>query len=221
MIKISIKIYTYVIVAITFSGALNAHAASGEEVYKSACSTCHDSGAGQAPRVTHRDEWLPRWQRGRDAMHEAGIKGVPNTAMAAKGGFSKLSDEEVKAAVDYILARTGFQESLVVKSAATGASAVTQSSASGAAVDDNTLQKQVAEALRNGMAAGAQIENVEGKLLVRGVNIRVSVRGGTVTLEGMPEKRDIITNAEKIARSVNGVRRVDNKMVAAGLLDWD
>jgi osmotically-inducible protein OsmY len=171
--------------------------------------------------VTHREEWLPRWQRGRDTMHEAAIKGVPNTAMAAKGGYAKLSDDEVKAAVDYILARTGFQENLVVKSSATGASATTQSNASGAAVDDNTLQKQVAEALRNGMANGAQIENVEGKLLVRGVNIRVSVRDGAVTLEGMLAKPDIISRAEQIAKSVNGVRRIDNKLVASGLFDWD
>src|SRR5690349_20535211 len=118
MKKILIKTITYILLLI----ASSTYAASGDEVYKSACSTCHDSGAGQAPRVTHRDEWVSRWQRGRDAMYEAGIKGVPNTAMAAKGGFSKLSDAEVKAAVDYILARTGFQESLVVRSAATGAS---------------------------------------------------------------------------------------------------
>jgi cytochrome c5 len=217
MKKISIKTISYMLMVI----ASNAHAASGEEVYKSACSTCHDSGAGQAPRVTHRDEWVSRWQRGRDAMHEAGIKGVPNTAMAAKGGFSKLSDAEVKAAVDYILARTGFQESLVVRSAVPGPSVAAQPGASGAAVDDNTLQKQVAEALRNGMASGAQIESVEGKLLVRGVNIRVSARDGAVTLEGMLEKPDIISRAEKITGSVNGVRRVDNKLVAAGLFDWD
>src|SRR5262245_30411314 len=133
MIKISIKTINYVLIAAT----LNAHAASGEDVYKSACSTCHDSGVGQAPRVTHRDEWAPRWQRGRGAMHEAAIKGVPNTAMAAKGGFSKLSDEEVKAAVDYILARTGFREDLVVKNAAPAATmAAAAPQAVGSTVDD-------------------------------------------------------------------------------------
>jgi len=207
------------------SGVLNVHAATGEEVYKAACSTCHDSGVGQAPRVTHRDEWESRWQRGRTAMHDAAVKGVPNSAMVAKGGFSKLSDAEVKAAVDFILARTGYQESLVVKSVAPAvpaAGSIAQPRASGPAVDDQTLQTQVAEAIRRNLAPdGAQIENVEGKLLVRGVNIRVSARDGAVTLEGMLEKPDIISRAEKITGSVNGVRRVDNKLVAAGLFDWD
>ena len=87
---------------------------------------------------------------------------------------------------------------------------------------DATLLQQVAEALRRDLApAGAQIESVEGKLLVRGVNIRVSVRNSVVTLEGAPEKSDVIARAEKIARSFRSVQRVDNRMVAAGLLDFD
>jgi len=210
------------------SGVPNVHAATGEEVYKATCSICHDDGSGRAPRLTSRDEWQPRWQRGRAAMHDAALKGVPNSAMVAKGGFSKLSDADVKAAVDFILARTGYQESLVVKSVAPAVPAVpaagpvAQPRAGGPPVDDRTLQTQVAEAIRRDLApAGAQIENVEGKLLVRGVNIRVSVRDGAVTLEGMLEKPDIISRAEKITGSVSGVRRVDNKLVAAGLFDWD
>jgi len=204
---------------------MNVHAATGEEVYKATCSICHDDGSGRAPRLTSRDEWQPRWQRGRAEMHDAALKGVPNSAMVAKGGFSKLSDADVKAAVDFILARTGYQESLVVKSVAPvvpAAGPVTQPRPSGPPVDDRTLQTQVAEAIRRDLApAGAQIENVEGKLLVRGVNIRVSVRDGAVTLEGMLEKPDVISRAEKITGSVSGVRRVDNKLVAAGLFDWD
>ena len=203
--------------------AANAHAAAGEAVYKAACNVCHDSGAGNAPRVTHRADWEPRWQRGRAAMHQGGIKGVPNSAMGPKGGFANLSDDDVKAAVDYILARTGYQDSLVIK---TAPAAVTLAPAakpqtSNAPVADTMLLRQIAEALRQAFAPGAQIESVDGKLLVRGVNIRVSVRDAVVMLEGTPEKPDVIARAERIAKSFRSVQRVDNRLVAAGLLDFD
>ena len=203
--------------------AVNVHAASGEAVYKATCNVCHDSGAGNAPRITQRDEWAPRWQRGRTAMHEAAIKGVPNSAMGAKGGFANLSDDDVKAAVDYILARTGYQESLVRKPviATVPAVATMLPQVSNAPVDDKVLLQQLADALRKELAPGAQIENVDGKLLVRGVNIRVSVRDAVVTLEGAPEKPDVIARAERIAKSFRSVQRVNNRMVAAGLLDFD
>ncbi len=220
--KISIKTNSYIIFGLLLLLGANVHAATGEAVYKATCNICHDSGAGLAPRITHREDWAPRWQRGRAAMHEGAIRGVPNSAMTAKGGFTQLTDDAVKAAVDYILTRTGYQESLVVKSVAPAASAVAQPRADAAPVDDNTLLRQIAEALRQDLApAGARIESVEGKLLVRGVNIRVSVRGGVVMLEGTPEKPEVIARAGQIATSFSGVRRVDNRMVAAGLLDFD
>lgn len=199
------------------------HAADGAAVYKATCSSCHDSGAGQAPRITHRDEWTPRWQRGRAAMHEAAIKGVPNSAMAAKGGYAQLSDNDVKAAVDYILARTGYQDHLAAPpgSVAAPVAAVIKPQVSNAPVADPVLLRQIAEALRRELAPGAPIENVDGKLLVRGVNIRVGVRDSIVTLEGTPEKPEVVGRAEQIAKSFRSVERVENRLVAAGMLDFD
>ena len=83
----------------------NALAAAGEAVYKSKCSSCHDSGAGQAPRLSVREDWLTREPRGRAAMHESALKGIPATAMAAKGGYAELTDAEVRDSVEYMLAR--------------------------------------------------------------------------------------------------------------------
>ncbi len=225
MLKNAIKTNTYtaslLIAMLSLPAGPAAHAASGEAIYQATCNTCHDSGAGLAPRLTHAEDWAQRWPRGRAALREAAIKGVPNSAMAAKGGFVQLSDAEVVAAVDYMLARSGYRESASVKPATLSPTVVTPQT-SNAPVDDATLLQQVAEALRRDLApAGAQIESVEGKLLVRGVNIRVSVRNSVVTLEGAPEKSDVIARAEKIARSFRSVQRVDNRMVAAGLLDFD
>ena len=203
------------------SACITGHAATGEAVYKATCNSCHDSGAGLALRVTHAEDWTQRWPRGRAALREAGVKGVPNSTMAPKGGFSKLSDSDVIATVDYMLARAGYKDAYAV-TPAVQAQSTRPPQTSNAPVDDATLLKQVAEALRLALApSGARIESVEGKLLVRGVNIRVSVRDSVVMLEGTPEKPDVITKAEQIAKSFRSVQRVDNRMVAAGLLDFD
>lgn len=216
----------FLIALLVLCVARSADAADGAAVYKATCATCHDSGAGLAPRITHRDEWASRSQRGRAAMHEAAIKGVPNSAMAAKGGYAQLSDNDVKAAVDYILARTGYQDNPAAKPApVTGSVAavtsVTTPQTSNAPVVDSVLLRQIAEALRQEFSPSAIIENVDGKLLVRGVNIRVGVSNSVVTLEGTPEKPDVVGKAEQIAKSFRSVERVDNRLVAAGMLDFD
>lgn len=216
-----IKTNTYTIFAIAMAVGAVSHAATGEAIYKATCNSCHDSGAGLAPRITHPEDWTQRWPRGRAALRDVALRGVPNSAMAPKGGFSQLSDSDVIAAVDYMLARSGYRESVEVKTGALAQSALPPQT-SNAPVDDATLLTQIADALRRELApAGARIENVEGKLLVRGVNIRVSVRHSVVMLEGTPEKPGVIAQAEKIARSFRSVQRVDNRMVAAGQLDFD
>ena len=56
---------------------------------------------------------------------------------------------------------------------------------------------------------------------MRGVNIRVAARDGVVTLSGAVEKGDVIPRAQAIARSVAGMRSVESRLVAAGMLDFD
>ena len=76
---------------------------SGESVYNEACMACHSSGAGGAPIVGEVDQWSERIAKGRDALHTSGLKGVEGTSMMAKGGRADLSDEQVMAAVDYMI----------------------------------------------------------------------------------------------------------------------
>lgn len=76
---------------------------SGEAVYNQACMACHSSGAGGAPIVGEVDQWSERLAKGRDALHQSGIQGVAGTSMMAKGGRADLSDEQVMAAVDYMV----------------------------------------------------------------------------------------------------------------------
>lgn len=80
-------------------------AATAEETYKSACSTCHDAGVANAPKLGDKAAWAPRIKQGKDALYKAALQGKPGTAMVAKGGFANLSDADVKAVVDLMLAK--------------------------------------------------------------------------------------------------------------------
>ena len=77
---------------------------SGEEVYNAACMACHTTGAGGAPKLGDVAAWADRIAKGNDALYASGINGIPGTGMIAKGGCMNCSDEEVSAAVDYMVA---------------------------------------------------------------------------------------------------------------------
>lgn len=78
-------------------------ARSGEEVYNAACMACHTTGAAGAPVYGDVAAWSDRIAQGMAALHDAGVNGVPGTGMIAKGGCMNCSDEEVIAAVDYMV----------------------------------------------------------------------------------------------------------------------
>ncbi len=77
---------------------------SGEDVFNAACMACHATGAGGAPMVGDVAAWADRIAKGNDALYDAGINGIAGTGMIAKGGCMNCSDDEIKAAVDYMVA---------------------------------------------------------------------------------------------------------------------
>jgi len=76
----------------------------GEATYQTACASCHDGGTAGAPRLGDRAAWAPRLKQGMDVLYRVGLNGKPGTAMVAKGGYARLSDAEVRAAVDFMAA---------------------------------------------------------------------------------------------------------------------
>ena len=83
-------------------------AVDGEKVYKSLCFSCHDMGVAGAPKLGDKQDWGPRIAKGMDALYTSSLKGkndVPGKIMPAKGGNPALSDDEVKAAVDYMASK--------------------------------------------------------------------------------------------------------------------
>ena len=74
---------------------------SGEQVYQTACAACHGSGLMGAPKFGDAGSWSPRVANGMDTVYSNAINGF--NAMPAKGGCVACSDDEIKAAVDYMV----------------------------------------------------------------------------------------------------------------------
>lgn len=73
----------------------------GEAIYNQACMACHLTGAAGAPIMGDVGAWAPRLEQDMETIYAHAIEGIG--AMPPKGGFANLSDEEVEAAVDYML----------------------------------------------------------------------------------------------------------------------
>ncbi|MGH8588409.1 MAG: c-type cytochrome [Gammaproteobacteria bacterium] len=80
----------------------------GQQVYQAACVVCHGAGIAGAPKLGDKDQWAKRIAKGLDTLYASAVNGVQGSAgaMPAKGGNAALSDAEVKAAVDYIVAQS-------------------------------------------------------------------------------------------------------------------
>lgn len=83
---------------------------TGEQIYKSICAACHDSGAVGAPKTGNAGEWGPRLAQGFTGLTASAIAG--KGAMPPRGGGSDLTDTEVARAVAYLanLAGAGYTE---------------------------------------------------------------------------------------------------------------
>jgi cytochrome c5 len=79
--------------------------ADGRKVHDTACMACHATGVAGAPKTGDKAAWTPRIAQGANVLHDHAIKGYQGKAgvMPAKGGNAALSDDEVRAAVDYMV----------------------------------------------------------------------------------------------------------------------
>jgi cytochrome c5 len=137
--------------------AAHALADSGEAVVKARCSLCHEGGAGGAPKIGNRTDWEPRAARGKLALYEVALRGKPDTAMMARGGFRDLSNDEVMSAVDYMVARAGLKPGLHPESPPTRPADPEKEHASvpqapAADIDDKAITESIAETLRREVA---------------------------------------------------------------------
>lgn len=90
----------------TTATATQVSADAGEKLFGSVCTTCHTAGLMGAPKFGDKAAWAPRIAQGKDTLYKHAIGGYQGKAgvMPAKGG-SQASDDEVKAAVDYMVSK--------------------------------------------------------------------------------------------------------------------
>lgn len=80
----------------------------GQAVYEQACFACHGTGAAGAPKIGDAAAWADRIAKGVETLHQHAIDGFSGETgiMPPKGGRVDLSDEQVKAAVDYMVSQS-------------------------------------------------------------------------------------------------------------------
>ena len=81
---------------------------NGQQVYQATCVACHGAGIAGAPKVADKGQWAKRIAKGVGTLYASAVNGVQGSAgaMPAKGGNPALSNAEVKAAVDYMVAQS-------------------------------------------------------------------------------------------------------------------
>jgi len=78
----------------------------GQQVYQASCVACHGAGIAGAPKLDDKGQWAARIAKGVDNLYASAVNGVQGSAgvMPARGGNPALSNAEVRAAVDYMVA---------------------------------------------------------------------------------------------------------------------
>ncbi|WP_426211248.1 c-type cytochrome [Massilia sp. TWP1-3-3] len=77
--------------------------AVGEKVYTANCASCHGAAVLGAPKLGDKPSWSPRIAKGVDTLYKSALEGLK--MMPPRGGNAALKDEEIKAAVDYMVSK--------------------------------------------------------------------------------------------------------------------
>ena len=83
------------------AGAAAPAKADGKTTFDTVCTACHGMGIAGAPKFGDKAAWAPRVAQGKNALYNSALHG--KGAMPPKGGNPGLSDDAVKAAVDYMV----------------------------------------------------------------------------------------------------------------------
>ena len=85
---------------IAFSFSAYAEARDGKTVYTAHCSTCHAIGVANAPKTHDEEAWKAK-NKTIDQFLETAISGI--NAMPPKGACGDCTDEELKAAIEFMM----------------------------------------------------------------------------------------------------------------------
>ncbi len=100
--KPSVSAFAVLAFGIVAVVAAPAMANDGKAVYDKTCSMCHAQGVANAPRFGDKAAWAPRLAQGVPAMVATVIQG--KGAMPPKAGNAALSEAEIRAGVEFMVA---------------------------------------------------------------------------------------------------------------------
>src|SRR3954469_8281581 len=80
-------------------------ARSGEQVVSFQCVLCHGAGMAGAPRIGDRKAWEKRGSPDVEKLLRSASQGLG--AMPPNGGLADVSEQELRAAIDYMLKASG------------------------------------------------------------------------------------------------------------------
>ncbi len=78
----------------------------GKVIYDNLCTACHTNGVGKAPTLDH-SHWDARIAQGKDTLYKHALEGYTGPdggIMPPKGGNPALTEEQIHATVDWMLA---------------------------------------------------------------------------------------------------------------------
>lgn len=78
-----------------------APASEGAKIYEASCAVCHATDAMGAPAVGDKKAWEAVLKKGIDSVYKNAIGGI--NAMPPKGGNANLTDDQLKATVDFMI----------------------------------------------------------------------------------------------------------------------
>lgn len=81
-------------------GSGQAAAADGKAVYDKGCAGCHNN---MDPKLGDKAKWAPIAKQSTDTLVATVVKG--KGAMPPKGGMAAASNDDIKAAVEYMLSK--------------------------------------------------------------------------------------------------------------------
>ncbi|GEK49790.1 cytochrome c [Vreelandella venusta] len=133
----------------------------GAGIYNRICMACHETGAAGAPVRADEAAWAERTEQGFATLLEHAINGIG--AMPARGGNPNLSDEEMEAAVAYMVEPVmevpelgGGEEEASAEATEEGASddtAVTEDSGAGEEATDAAASEEEAASEETAVAS--------------------------------------------------------------------
>jgi cytochrome c5 len=74
---------------------------NGEQIVRTHCAKCHQTGVGGAPKIGDRAAWIPRLKQGFEVMVRSAIRG--HGPMPSRGGVADITDPELRAAIVFMI----------------------------------------------------------------------------------------------------------------------